>query len=108
MNTKQWCWLLAAMIGLTLMVFTIVLLDDMKQRQRFHEIWGPNPGQVDFKTNWGGEGYMAVRDLDNAEAEVQAMIQEEWEHFKTLKEVQVKGNLPPLQVTILKKTPRAR
>ena len=74
-------------------------------RRHWHEMYGPNPGTVEFKTNVGGSGRMAVRDLDNAEQEVQAECNHNWDMIKAIKGMEIKGFDGYPKVTILKKIP---
>lgn len=60
---------------------------ELDRTHRFHEVFGPKPGYVKYTCTGldgrSGYGFMAVRDIDNAEAEVIQTRKEMVEAFST-------------------------
>jgi hypothetical protein len=98
-------WITA--MGAALFLFAIMLVFLMWQANvSWHETHGPNPGTVEYRTDTGS-GTMAVRDLDNADKEVQEEVAKNWGLIRGIKGIEIKGvekDYVP-KVTITKKIP---
>jgi hypothetical protein len=99
---KEWIIPVSAVLLIVIALVTYVAISAHLQ---WHEQYGAKPGTVEFKTNVGGSGKMAVRDLDNAEQEVQTECNHNWDMIKAIKGMEIKGFDGYPKVTILKKTP---
>jgi hypothetical protein len=82
----------AVFLGLFAWLGYSMLTQLQEQHQRNLEMWGPNPGTVEYETSLGGNGTMVIRDKDHAEEEVRAKLKEIWDDLRANPNFTVKGN----------------
>ena len=69
------------------------------ERQRQIDMWGPNPGWVEYHCVGAGHGQMMVRDVENAEDEVRKQIEADREWIRNSENFEIIGEWPPIEFT---------
>jgi len=84
---------------LSLIIICSALYNVIQENQRYHEMYGPNPAYVKWEADTGANGVMAVRDYDNAKAEIEAYLNKTYADLAKLpadpnSKVKIEGTLP--------------